>query len=110
MNKILTVTLLLVTAVFTLELIQESTAHLAGGLQEQSLLTATPGFSVVGTYVLSQHPELATATVTKLSTQVVAGTNYYITYETNTTRYDVVVWEKTWENFISITSFTSTTK
>ena len=65
---------------------------------------------MVNTYVLSQHPELVGAKVTKVSTQIVAGTNYYITYETATAKYDVVVWQKTWENFIQITTFTSSPK
>lgn len=72
--------------------------------------SATPGFSEAHKEVLDKHPELANATVTAVSTQVVAGTNFYITYETDTAKYNVVVWQKVWENFIQITSFTITPK
>jgi len=83
---------------------------IGGGVTSQPDPTQVDGFPAVNNYVLSQHPELMYAKVTKVSTQIVAGTSFYITYETATTVYNVVVWQKTWENFIQITSFTSTPK
>jgi len=87
-----------------------SSNPIGGGVTPQPDPTNVDGFQTVNNYVLSQHPELSSATVTNVSTQVVQGTNFYITYETSTTIYNVTVWQKTWENFIQITSFTSTPK
>lgn len=61
-------------------------------------------------YVLNAHPELAGATVKDVSTQVVAGINYIITYDSDISTYNVVVWHKAWQNFIKITKFTKTPK
>lgn len=71
-----------------------------GGITPQPNVNSVPDFPQVNAYVLQQKPELSGAVVTKLSTQIVAGTNFYITYETATTKWDVVVWLQTWTNTI----------
>jgi len=81
-----------------------------GATKDTGLLTDTPGFTQVNHYVLSKHPELENAAVTAVATQVVAGVKYYITYETDTTKYDVVVWKQTWLKLNRITSFKVTQK
>jgi hypothetical protein len=86
------------------------TGSIRGGITPQVDTTKVPDFALINSFVLSQHPELVGATVTKLSTQVVSGMNYYISYETATTRYDVVVWYQAWLNNKQITSFTSSPK
>jgi hypothetical protein len=43
--------------------------------------------------------------VIKLSTQVVAGTNWKITYKVLNNRYQVVVFDQPWTNTLSVTSF-----
>lgn len=81
-----------------------------GGVNPQPDPNTVDGFPAVDTYVRQEHPELAGAVVKTLSTQVVAGVNYYITYENASTIYTAVVWVKSWENFMQITSFTSKAK
>jgi len=113
MFKILFVSILLATTLVKADVVDNSgdvAFPIMGGVTDTGLLTATPGFSEAHKEVLDKHPELANATVTAVSTQVVAGTNFYITYETDTAKYNVVVWQKVWENFIQITSFTITPK
>ncbi len=63
-----------------LQITNFTSSPISGAITPLTNPTATPGFSAVNIYVLQQHPELAGATVVNVSTQVVAGTNWYITY------------------------------
>lgn len=66
---------------------------------------SVPGFRKINDFVLRQKPELAAAKLTGLSTQVVAGKKYFITYETSTQKYLVTVFEQSWTNTLRIENF-----
>ncbi|XP_008811323.2 cysteine proteinase inhibitor 1-like [Phoenix dactylifera] len=74
-----------------------------------------PHVQEIAEFAVSEHNKLANTNLTlskvvKGETQVVAGINYRLVVETKDgeamANYVAVVWEKTWEGFRNLTSFT----
>lgn len=74
-----------------------------------------PHVQEIAEFAVSEHNKLANTTlalskVVKGETQVVAGVNYRLVLETKDgeamANYVAVVWEKAWEGFRQLTSFT----
>lgn len=59
----------------------------------------------IDSFVRRSKPELRTARIVRVESQVVAGTNWRITYQTRTVRYEVVVFDQSWTRTRRITSF-----
>lgn len=60
-----------------------SSQILVGGYSEPTIgLLSDAHFLEVKSFIEQQHPELADAEITNISTQIVAGTNYKVHYKT----------------------------
>ena len=57
----------------------------------------------IDTYIRTQFPELANATLVKAENEVVSGMNYGNTYSLNGTTYKVTVWDQSWLNHREVT-------
>ena len=73
-----------------------------------------PHIAEIGEFAISEHNKetnsrLAFNRVIKGKIQVVAGSNYKLVVEAKdgnkVGKYEAVVWEKVWENFLKLTSF-----
>ncbi|KAM4111860.1 hypothetical protein ACJW30_05G097300 [Castanea mollissima] len=87
---------------------------LPGGWQPIKNVTE-PHVTEIGEFAVEEYnkeskSQLKFLSVVKGETQVVAGTNYRLIVATKvgglTKNYQAVVWEKTWEHFRNLTSFT----
>ena len=87
---------------------------LVGGWQPIKNVTE-PHVTEIGEFAVEEYnkeskSQLKFLSVVKGETQVVAGTNYRLIVATKdgglTKNYQAVVWEKTWEHFRNLTSFT----
>jgi Aspartic acid proteinase inhibitor len=95
---------------------QVPTSNSAGGWQPIQNITDSH-VQEIGNYAVSEHNKqsgdnLAFVRVVSGETQVVAGTNYRLVIqatdaEDHVAQYRAVVWEKQWEGFRNLTSFTS---
>ena len=59
----------------------------------------------VDQFVRRKHPEVATARVGEVMSQVAAGTNYRIVYKTSTCNFKAEVFHRPWTNTIIEKSF-----
>ena len=88
---------------------------LVGGWQPIKNITE-PHVKEIGEYAVEEYnkeskSQLKFVSVVKGETQVVAGTNYRLILATKNgalaKNYQAVVWEKVWEHFRNLTSFTT---
>ncbi|GMN36563.1 hypothetical protein TIFTF001_006112 [Ficus carica] len=106
--------LLVILAVLVVPLAANRTGPLIGGWTTIKDLNA-PHVKEIANFAVSLHNKQSKASL-KLTrivsgeTQVVAGTNYLlilaVTNKKAAERYEAVVWEKEWEHFRNLTSFT----
>lgn len=75
---------------------------LAGGISANVALDAES--TAILAYIRTVDPAVATAAVTRLDSQVVAGTLYRFHFNVNGADVEVKAWSKPWENFLQVTT------
>jgi hypothetical protein len=77
--------------------------QVVGGYQELADYEKDPEWQKADQLARSENPNLANATVLRVTRQVVSGSNYRTVYQSGWNQYDVTVYSQPWTNTLRVT-------